>query len=91
MNATLRLPVGKNKKPPEESPEAERDVKYNASVKLATPFKEKLFAVAADLGLFPGQLVERHMGDYVATEYLRVLKKRLEEAEREARGRKGSG
>lgn len=91
MNALLRSPVGKNKKPPGGLPEADREVKYSASVKFAPGFKEKLEAVASDLGLYPGQLVEQHMGDYVATEYLRVLKKRLLEAEQEARGRKTPG
>jgi len=51
------------------------------SIKLRPTFKKKLEMVADDEGLFPGDLVERELEQYVETNYVRVLRKRLKEAE----------
>lgn len=59
---------------------AKRKEKYDAPVKLRKEFKEKLDDVAADLGVYPGELVEQHMGDFIHVEWTRVLEEKLRRA-----------
>lgn len=61
------------------------DEKYTEGVKFRATFKAKLELVAKDLGKWPGQLVEEQMEAFISMEYLRVLRKRLAEAESEAK------
>ena len=65
--------------PPPVATEKKRE-KYDAPVKFRAEFKEKLEDVAADLGLFPGQLVEQHLGDFIHTEWTRILEEKLRRA-----------
>lgn len=92
MNALLEPRVGKNKTPPDDSGAERRSgkPKYDAAVKFTKDFKEQLEAVASEMGLYPGEMVERHMGDWVATKYMEALEVRLQRAKREAKDRKGS-
>ncbi len=64
------------------SPEsaAKRKEKYDAPVKFRAEFKEKLDDVAADLGVYPGELVEQHLGDFIHTEWTRILEEKLRRA-----------
>jgi len=71
--------------PPDD---AKKGKKYDASVKFTQAFKKKLERVAEDLGLYPGELVEQHMGEFIAQELLRVLEKELAEAKRAQRPKK---
>lgn len=50
-------------------------------VKLRRTFKSKLQLVAEDARVEMGILIEQQMADYISREYLRVLKKKLAEAE----------
>ena len=56
-------------------------VKYDASVKLTEAFKEQLEVVAAALGMYPGALVEDRIGQFVRTEYRRILSEKLKQIE----------
>ena len=80
MGTTLM--ADRSKKPtPEPTPdESAKKVKYDSPVKFRAEFKEKLDDVAADLGVYPGELVEQHLGDFIHTEWTRILEEKLKRA-----------
>lgn len=66
--------------PAPAEPAASQKQKYDAPVKFRKEFKEKLDDVAADLGVYPGELVEQHLGDFIHTEWTRILEEKLRRA-----------
>jgi hypothetical protein len=60
-------------------------------LKVTEEFGRKLAEVADDFDKYPGALIEEKIGAWVSGEYRRVLKKKLDKADREAReaGRMG--
>lgn len=76
---TAQVPPMPAKKNPQPEPAGEG--KYNVSCKLRPAFADKLKMVAADYDRPPGALIEEHMAEWVEAQYLRVLKRRLAEAE----------
>lgn len=85
---TPTVPMPTKKNPPPEPP---GEGKYNVSCKLRAGFADKLKMVAADYDRPPGALIEEHMAEWVEAQYLRVLKRRLAEAEQAQRGDRPGG
>jgi hypothetical protein len=81
--------VPRHKKNPstEGGSRPEVEGKFNAACKLRSAFHDKLKLVADDFGKIPGAIIEEHMALWVETQYVRVLRKRLAEAEAAAKGR----
>ena len=57
--------------------------KFDATIKLRKQFKERLESVAKDLGLFPGELIEDKLKQFVTQEWVRVARKNEEKAKRD--------
>lgn len=83
MSGTVLMGRRKNVPTDEVKPSVAAAGKLNAPCKMTTDFYDKLKLVADDFGQFPGELVQSHMGDWLQTEYERVLRKRLAAVEKE--------
>lgn len=65
----------REKRPSARKPDAK--AKYDASVKLRAEFKEQLEAVAEELNLYPGELIEDRLGVFIRAEWKRILQEKL--------------
>jgi len=75
----------KNADSGQQKPPDPVDEKFSEGVKFRPTFKRKLERVAQKAGLYPGELVERHMHQFVEAEYLVILREELRLAEEAAK------
>lgn len=62
------------------APGVDGKVKYDSPVSLTSAFKKKLVRVAEDLDVYPGELIEEKMKQFIEQENKRVLREELDRA-----------